>query len=358
MANAKTYVHFTQTGHWRLVQDQSKLQLTGGHFVPDFAGNEAIPMKVMPLARGHTAFDVPPAGYNNHFWYKSRGTYSAGTVDAVYVQMDMRVTDSNLKLVAMVGADWWRDANAPYLDDHSNNPGIGGTNWVELSTQWKTLGYYSMSTERFQENLPPSLLGFAPPPPVVSPETAPAIPNITSFDPNTGVVGDQITSASILTLNGTAEVGSTISIFDGPTQIGTAKANASGVWNFTTTELSNATHNFTAKATNTAGNTSLASPPLNVKVDAATGTPTPSGENSMVKGSLDGTRTGSIEVGSRPGSAGSTTTIEIAGSDPFVLLPLIFGAIIQMRRKGSRNRFRKDSSSRPTTGTSGAGSRN
>src|SRR6185312_10669894 len=114
------------------------------------------------------------------------------TVDGVYVQMDMKVTDSNLKLVAMVGAAWWRDASAPYLDDHSNNPGIGGTNWVELSTQWKTLGYYSMSTERFQENLPPLLLGLAPSPPVVSSDTsAPAIPNITSFDPNAGIVGDQ-----------------------------------------------------------------------------------------------------------------------------------------------------------------------
>ena len=292
VANAKTYVHVKQASKWVLVQDQSKMPLTGGHFVPDFAGNEAIPMKVTHLPGGHAALDVPPAGYNNHFWYQSRGTYAAGTVDAVYVQMDIRLSNSDLKLVAMVGVDWWRDSSAPFLDDHSNNPAVGVTNWVELSTQWKTLGYYSMSTERFQENLPPPLLGFAPSPPVVSPETvAPGIPNITSFDPNTGVVGDQITSASILTLNGTAEVGSTISIFDGPTQIGTAKANASGVWNFTTTELLNAPHNFTAKATNTAGNTSLASPPLNVKVDAATGTsaPTPalSGEKPMVKGSLD-----------------------------------------------------------------------
>jgi hypothetical protein len=368
VANAKTYVHL-QMGQWKLVQDQSTLQLTGGHFVSDFAGNEATPMKVIPLARGHTAFDVPPAGYNNHFWYKSRGTYAAGTVDAVYVQMDMRVTDSNLKLVAMVGADWWRDASAPYLDDHSNNPGIGGTNWVELSTQWKTLGYYSMSTERFRETLPPPLLGFAPSAPVVSSGTVtPAIPNITSFDPNTGIVGAQTTSASILTLNGTAELGSTVTIFDGPTQIGTAKANASGAWSFTTSELSNDAHSFTAKATNTAGNTSAESPPLNVKVDAATGTPTmptPGSENPQVRGSLDSTHAGahawvrlgrndgssktmhaatkpgyefSIAADSRPGSPGPTATIEIAWADSLVLLPLVFGAIVKIRRNGPLNR--------------------
>jgi hypothetical protein len=380
VANAKTYVHIKQTGQWKLVQDQSKLQLTGGHFVPDFAGNEAIPMKVVPLAHGHTAFDVPPVGYNNHFWYKSRGTYAAGTVDAVYVQMDMRVTDSSVKLVAMVGADWWRDASAPYLDDHSNNPGVGGTNWVELSTRWKTLGYYSMSTKRFQENLPRPLRGLASSAPVVSSDAVPpAIPNITSFDPNTGVVGDQITSANVLTLNGTAEIGSTVNIFDGPAQIGTTITNAGGAWSFTTTELSNAVHNFTAKATNTAGDTSSASPPLNVKVDTATKARMPSGENSTVKGALGGERKGfggnsgydktmqataqpgyylSIEAGLRPGSAGSTTTIEIAWSDPFVFLPLLLGALINIRRKRFLNRFKKKSRSRPTTGTSGAGSQN
>src|SRR4051794_30860801 len=64
IANAKTYVHVTQTSGWLLVQDQSKLQMTGGHFVPDFAGNVAIPMKVIPLSGAHTAFDAPPLGYN------------------------------------------------------------------------------------------------------------------------------------------------------------------------------------------------------------------------------------------------------------------------------------------------------
>jgi hypothetical protein len=376
VANAKTYVHIKQTGQWVLVQDQSKLQMAGGHFVADFAGNEAIPMKVTPLPGGHTAFDVPPAGYNNHFWYKSRGTYAAGTVDAVYVQMDMRVTDSNLKLVAMVGADWWRDASAPYLDDHSNNPGIGGTNWVELSIQWKTLGYYSMSTERFRENLPPPLLGFAPSSPVISSDTvAPATPKITSFKPATAVVGDKITNAGVLTLNGNAQAGNTVTIYDGPTEIGTAKANASGVWSFTATELSNAVHNFTATATDAVGNVSLASPLLKVKVGTSTGksTPTPSGKKPLVKGSFDAPAEGasewpgfghpdefyktvqgdckqcydfSVGAGSQPGHTGSTTAIEVAWSYPFFLLPLIFGAILKIRRNDPLNRLKNVSSTR------------
>ncbi|TYO61537.1 hypothetical protein FXV83_37895 [Bradyrhizobium hipponense] len=161
VANAKTYVRTKQSGEWALVQDQSKTQLTGGHFVPDFVGNVAIPMKAIHLAGATISFDAPPAGYNNHFWYKARGTYPAGTVDAVYVQMDIRTTDPNLHLVAMVGADWWRHTKAPYLDDHSNNPGIGGSNWIELSTQWKTIGFYSMSAEEFRAGPAPPLQGSA-----------------------------------------------------------------------------------------------------------------------------------------------------------------------------------------------------
>lgn len=171
VANAKTYVRIKQSGEWSLVQDQSRVQLTGGHFVPDFVGNVAIPMKATPLAGATISFDAPPVGYNNHFWYRERGIYPAGTVDAVYVQMDMRVTDPNLHLVAMVGADWWRHARAPYLDDHSNNPGIGGSNWIALSTQWKRIGFYSMSAEEFRAGPAPPLRGSESemPPPAVAP---------------------------------------------------------------------------------------------------------------------------------------------------------------------------------------------
>ena len=257
VANAKTYVHVKQSGEWVLVQDQSKIQMTGGHFVPDFAGNAGYPMKMTPLAGGGTTFSAPPAGYNDHFWYKSRGTYAAGTVDAVYVQMDLRVTDPDLNLIASVGADWWRDANAPYLQDHSNNPGIGSSNWVELSTQWRTLGYYSMNAAQFQTDLPPPLRG--------SPfETS---PTISSFSPDSGAVGDGITNATVLTLAGTAEAGTTVKVFDGTTGIGTVKASASGTWTLTTRKLSDATHNFTVRTTNAAGNTSQTAPALSVRVD-------------------------------------------------------------------------------------------
>jgi Bacterial Ig-like domain len=138
-----------------------------------------------------------------------------------------------------------------------------------------------------------------------------------SFSPDSGTVGDGITNATVLTLAGTAEAGSTVKVFDGGSQFGTATANASGAWNFTTPQLSNATHNFTAMATNAAGNTSSASSLLTVKVDAARtspSSPTPNGENLLVMGSFGAMsveRASGRALAARPQQSGSCGTIRL-----------------------------------------------
>ena len=49
--------------------------------------------------------------------------------------------------------------------------------------------------------------------------------------------------------------------------LGSAVANGSGAWSFTTGTLSNAAHSFTATATDAAGNTGVASAALAVTID-------------------------------------------------------------------------------------------
>ena len=51
----------------------------------------------------------------------------------------------------------------------------------------------------------------------------------------------------------------TVKVFDGTTQIGSATANGSGAWTYTTAALANGAHSLTATATDAAGNTSAAS---------------------------------------------------------------------------------------------------
>ena len=97
---------------------------------------------------------------------------------------------------------------------------------------------------------------------------APSAPAISSISPDSGVVGDGITNATVLTLTGSAAANSTVTVFDGTKQLGTATANASGAWTYTTGTLASASHSFTAIATDAAGNTSVASAALTVTVDA------------------------------------------------------------------------------------------
>ena len=156
VANARTYVHFSTTRKWILVQDQATDKIAGAHFVADFAEKQASDARYRQ-PDGSVAIGVPPAGYNDHFWITKRGAYPAGSIDGVYVQMDMKTNDPNMKLVANVGADWWRDATAGYVQGFENNPGAGMSNWVELSTKWSTLRFYSWSTSNFRENPPPPL---------------------------------------------------------------------------------------------------------------------------------------------------------------------------------------------------------
>ena len=96
--------------------------------------------------------------------------------------------------------------------------------------------------------------------------TGPAAPTVASFSPDTGVVGDGITNATVLTLAGTATASSTVNVYDGATLLGTATVNSSGAWSFTTGTLASGSHSFTATDT-VSGTTSAASSALNVTVD-------------------------------------------------------------------------------------------
>ncbi|EMD8094909.1 BapA prefix-like domain-containing protein [Salmonella enterica] len=104
--------------------------------------------------------------------------------------------------------------------------------------------------------------------------TAPQTPILTSVvdDVAGGVTGNlangQITNDNRPTLNGTAEAGSVVSIYDGDTQLGVTSANASGAWSFTpTTGLNDGTRTLTVTATDPAGNVSPATSGFTIVVD-------------------------------------------------------------------------------------------
>ena len=75
-----------------------------------------------------------------------------------------------------------------------------------------------------------------------------------------------ITNDNTLALTGSAMANSTVNVYDGSTLLGTATANSSGAWSYTTGALTNGTHGFTATDT-VGGTTSAASSALSVTVD-------------------------------------------------------------------------------------------
>ncbi|MDX6020939.1 Ig-like domain-containing protein [Scandinavium sp. V105_16] len=119
-------------------------------------------------------------------------------------------------------------------------------------------------------NLGPSSAGFA----ITIDTSAPVVPVLqtVSDDVTGGVVGTltngQLTNDNKPTLTGTAEAGSTVSIYDGSTLLGTTVATG-GSWSFTPgTALTDGSHTLTVTATDAAGNISPATGSFAIVVDA------------------------------------------------------------------------------------------
>ena len=152
-------------------------------------------------------------------------------------------------------------------------------------------------------------------------------PTLVSFSPDSNVVGDGITNVNHLTLTGTAVAGSTVEVFDGTTEIGTATASASDAWSFATATLADGTHAFTSEAMNSTGNVSAASAALNVTVDTiAPNAPdiisaTPSAAALLVTGTAEAGSTvklyeGATLLGSGQANASGTWDINTGSLSP------------------------------------------
>ncbi len=99
---------------------------------------------------------------------------------------------------------------------------------------------------------------------------APAAPTLAiSTEAGKALLSATVTTDDFL-LTGTAEANSTVHVFDGGKQIGTATATSNGLWSFDTGQETDGSHSFTSTATDAAGNVSTASAAKNVMVDAPT----------------------------------------------------------------------------------------
>ncbi len=109
--------------------------------------------------------------------------------------------------------------------------------------------------------------------------TTPAAPAVTTISTDTGAPGDGVTSDNTLVIGGTAEAGSTVTVYVDGNPVGTTLTDGAGNWSFdySGTPLADGTYTIGATATDAAGNTSPASGGYTVTVDttAPTGTVNP-----------------------------------------------------------------------------------
>src|ERR1019366_7937902 len=97
----------------------------------------------------------------------------------------------------------------------------------------------------------------------------PTAPSLVATFVDSGVSNtDHITNATTATLSGGAAEGGAGQVGDGATLIATVTANATtGAWSYSATGLTNGTHDFSATATDIAGNTSSTSGHSTMTVD-------------------------------------------------------------------------------------------
>ena len=129
------------------------------------------------------------------------------------------------------------------------------------------------------------------------------------------IISDTPESANMLIVTGTAEAGSTVKLYEGTTLLGSGLANASGAWDINTGSLSQGSHDFTATATDVAGNVSVMSPVFDPVIG-----PTPS--LIQVDGPLSWPRFGNnyllspwVVAATEAATIAAGATLELTGAD-------------------------------------------
>ncbi|MBN8524581.1 MAG: Ig-like domain repeat protein [Planctomycetes bacterium] len=152
--------------------------------------------------------------------------------------------------------------------------------------------------------------------PVVVDLTAPPAPVIASWSDDTGTAGDGVTADSTPTLVGTAEASAIVTVRDAGVVLGTALADGAGAWNLVLPARADGLHQFTATATDVAGNVSGTRAATPIRIDTATTAPVVSGALPDTGRSATDRITNAATVNVRGSAeAGATVTLRDGASD-------------------------------------------
>jgi large repetitive protein len=146
---------------------------------------------------------------------------------------------------------------------------------------------------------------------------APSSPSAPALDSgsDSGIANDSVTKITTPQLNGTAEAGATVRLYDGATLVGSSSADGSGNWSITASTLAEGSHTLTATATDAAGNTGAASGALTLNIDTTAPTLAITSDKAALKGGETATVT--FTFSEDPGTTfawnGSSGDISVSG---------------------------------------------
>jgi hypothetical protein len=130
---------------------QSENTPDGLAYVEDFINDESKPADLVYELGGGTSVTAG-SGYNFHFYPTSRATVDRSEMARVLVTFQARLigvgdNETMPKYLAGAGCDLWRDLEADWLPDYSNNSDIGIGRLKYVTPEWQYFTMHDFSAE-------------------------------------------------------------------------------------------------------------------------------------------------------------------------------------------------------------------
>jgi hypothetical protein len=139
-----------------------------------------------------------------------------------------------------------------------------------------------------------------------TPPATPGSPDLLASSDTGSNSADNLTSVTTPTFTGVVEANATVNLYAGATLVGTSTADGTGLYTVTASALAGGVYNFTVTATDSAYNTSTASAPLSVTIDA---TPPTTTITTPVSAASYATATSPVALGGTSADASGITLV-------------------------------------------------
>lgn len=171
-SNSNTRVQIRALDAWYLSKSTNKWVLlqhadtvSGAAYVEDFANDASKPADVKNESVNGGGISVTAGnGYNYHFWTNRVVITDPSDIAGIYTKFESRLVlnDPNgvddrasAQYIASDGADYWRNINAGWAADWSNNGSVGHGRFKPVTKDWQIFSMETLTPEELSKNPPP-----------------------------------------------------------------------------------------------------------------------------------------------------------------------------------------------------------